>query len=57
MTYNDRTIESMNNDLHTVSKSKDTEITIEPENQADKKKSKLLSLAICYLTAFPKKVH
>ena len=57
MTYNDRTIESMNNDLHTVSKSKDTEITIEPENQADKKKSKLLSLAICYFTAFPKKVH
>ena len=37
MTYNDRTIESMNNDLHTVSKSKDAEITIEPENQADKK--------------------
>ena len=35
MSYNCRNIESKNNDLHTAI-SKNTEITIEPEKQADK---------------------
>ena len=55
MSYNYRNTESKNNDLHTAT-SKNTEITIEPEKQAIKK-SKLLSPAIRYLTAFPKKVY
>ena len=37
MTYNNRTNQSRNNDLHTVNKIKETEITIEPENHGDKK--------------------
>ena len=31
----------LNNDLHIVNESKNTEITIEPENQVDKKKIKV----------------
>ena len=36
MTYNNRNIESKNNNLHAINKIKDTEITKESENQADK---------------------
>lgn len=37
MTYDNRTNQSKNNDLHTVNKSKETGITIDTENHADKK--------------------
>ena len=36
MTYNNRNTENKNNNLHTINKIKNTEITIESENQADK---------------------
>ena len=43
MTYNNRNIESKNSGLHTLNKSKDIEITIEPENQAGKTGDSLLN--------------
>lgn len=36
MTYNNRNTESKNSNLHTVNERKNTEITIEPENQTYK---------------------
>ena len=36
MTYNNRNTENKNNNLHTINKIKNTEITIESENRADK---------------------